>query len=51
MNPMLNNNNFTRILYYQGGTISCDYSLESSKAYRDNFTICYLTNNMLMTVE
>lgn len=49
--PMMNDKNYTRILYYNPGILSCDCYSETAKAYRDNFTIYDITDNMLMTVE
>ena len=39
------------IFYYKHSSIGFDYNIKSCRAYRDNFTIYYITNNMLMTVE
>ena len=49
--PMMNDKNYTLILYYNPGTLSYDCNSETAKAYRDNFTIYDITDNMLMTVE
>lgn len=49
--PMRSNKNYTRILYYHPGTLSCDCNSETAKAYCDNFTIYDITDNMLMTIE
>ena len=39
------------IFYYKHSAIGFDYNIKSCRAYRDNFTIYYLTNNALMIVE
>ena len=39
------------IFYYTHSSIGFDYNIKSCRAYRDNFTIYYITNNALITVE
>ena len=49
--PMMNDKNYTLILYYDHGTLSYDCYSETAKAYWNQCTIYDITDNALITVE
>ena len=46
-----NHKHIKLIFYYKQNSIGFDYNIKSCRAYRDNFTIYYITNTALITVE
>lgn len=51
MEPILKNKNRKLILYYNNGFIGMNDNIKSSRAYHNDYTIYYITNNALMIVE
>ena len=51
MREIRNDKSMKLIFYYKPDAIAINYNIKSSSAYRDNFTIYYITNNALITVE
>lgn len=51
MKGKLKNKNRKLILYYNNGFIGMNDNIKSSRAYHNDYTIYYITNNALMIVE